>query len=115
MTKQNILLTKQHLLDLLKQEGAYWSYDKGSVTAETVSDERLIADVMRYLDLQEIDMLFKMYSSAKIKKAWLDLLVPEGDYLYSLNRFFAWYYFDIKRPSQYLKSMQTRRINRLFS
>ncbi|MFR3695718.1 MAG: hypothetical protein ACLTW0_06020 [Alistipes ihumii] len=40
-------------------------------------------------------------------------MVVQGDYYYSLNRFFAWYYFDIRCPDRYLKSMVTRHLSRL--
>lgn len=51
---------------------------------------------MRYLDLPEIKQLFVIYPAKKIKSAWREILVPEGEYLYTLNRFFAWYYFKAK-------------------
>ena len=69
---------------------------------------------MRYLDLDEIKQLFNIFSFIKIKEAWKKLLVPEGEYLYTLNRFFAWYYFKAKNPDVYLKSLQTRYLNTLF-
>ncbi len=68
---------------------------------------------MRHLDLPEIRELFSIFSTKKIKEAWKRLLVPEGEYLYTLNRFFAWYYFKAKNPDSYLKSLQTRHLNRL--
>lgn len=70
---------------------------------------------MRYLDLDEIRLLFNIFSFKRIKEAWKKLLVPEGEYLYTLNRFFAWYYFKAKNPDAYLKSIQTRHINRMFN
>lgn len=105
---------KRNLLGQLEEEHAFWSYDLGTVTVDTVSDEQLIALTMRHLDLPEIKQLFMIYSKAKIKAAWKKLLVPEGEYLYTLNRFFAWYYFKAKSPDAYLKSLETRRLNRLF-
>ena len=48
----------------------------------------------------------------KIKKVWLETMVIQGDYYYSLNRFFAWYYFSIRYPDRYLKSMQTRHLSK---
>lgn len=41
--------------------------------------------------------------------------MPEGEYLYTLNRFFAWYYFKAKRPDAYLKSLQTRHLNAMLT
>ena len=113
-SKQKINRTKSVLLEKLKEEKAFWSYSPESVTLENLDDYRLIAYTMRYLDLPEIKLLFSIFSRKKIKTAWRALLVPEGDYLYTLHRFFAWYYFDAKKPDSYLKSLQTRHLNSLF-
>ena len=32
-----------------------------------------------------------------------------------INRFFAWYYFKVKNPDAYLKSMETRHMNKLIN
>ncbi len=104
---------RSRLVSQLKAENCVWSYDLRSVTPESVRDSQLIALTMRYLDLPEINLLFQLFSKRKIKDAWKELLVPEGEYLYTLNRFFAWYYFDAKRPDAYLKSLETRRLNSL--
>lgn len=112
-SKALTLKAKSRLLDMLKKENAFWSYEPDSVSSDSISDDQLIAMTMRHLDLPEIKELFKIYSKNKIKNAWKKLLVPEGDYLYTLNRFFAWYYFDAKRPDAYIKSLQTRHLNRL--
>lgn len=101
------------LLAKLKEEGALWSYDNRFVNETTISDDNLIALTLRYLDLPEISLLFKVYPFAKVKTAWKLLLVPEGEYLYTLNRFLAWFCFGVKRPDAYLKCLQTRRINSL--
>lgn len=100
---------------MLKEENAFWSYDSKSVTLDNISDDQLIALTMRYLDLDEIKQLFDIYSYKKIKDAWKAILVPEGEYLYTLNRFFAWYYFKAKNPDAYLKSLQTRHLNALIN
>ncbi len=113
--KKSIQEIKKGLLQQLKEENAFWSYAPESVTIETIRDEQLIALTMRYLDLDEIKQLFSIFSFKKIKKAWKNLLVPEGNYLYTLNRFFAWYYFKAKNPDAYLKSLQTRHLNSLFN
>ena len=65
-----------------------------------------------YLDLDEIKVLFELYGKQKVKRVWLERLVPQGDYLYTLNRFFAWFYFRVKKPEMYVKSMETRILNR---
>ncbi len=111
--KTKVAAIKKGLFNKLKEEHAFWSYSPDSVKETVVSDEQLIAMTMRYLDLPEISQLFTIFSKEKIKKAWANLLVPEGEYLYTLNRFFAWFYFDAKRPDAYLKNLQTRQLNRI--
>lgn len=107
--------TKSSLLGRLKEEQSFWSYLPSSVNEETISDELLIASVMRHLDLAEIKQLFQIFPLRKIKSAWAKILVPEGEYLHTLNRFLAWYCFDAKRPDAYLKSLQTRHFNKLLN
>lgn len=111
--EESLNAIKSTLLEQLKDENAFWSYEQKQISADNVADKELIALTMRYLDLQEIKLLFEIYPYNKIKNAWKELLVPEGEYLYTLNRFFAWYYFKAKRPDSYLKSLQTRHINSL--
>ncbi len=117
MVKDNDTINeiKSELLRQLKEENAFWSYDPESVTLESIRDDQLIALTMRYLDLDEIKQLFSIYSFKKIKDSWKKLLVLDGDYIYSLNRFFAWYYFKAKNPDAYLKSIQTRHLDDLFN
>ena len=80
---------KQELLSKLKQEHCFWSYNEDS-----------IKDI-------------PVYPFKKIKQVWLDYLIPQEEYLYTLNRFFAWYYFKAKKPDAYIKSMATRRLNKI--
>lgn len=112
-TRDKAIEVKKQLLEMLKEENAFWSYGQDSVTPATVADDQLIALTMRHLDLPEIKQLFAIFPYKKIKDAWRRILVPEGEYLYTLNRFFAWYYFHAKNPDAYLKSLETRHINAL--
>ena len=99
------------LVQKLKNEHCFWSYTEDSINH--VPDDILIEKTLVYLDLPEIDKLFLLYPRKKIKSVWLENMLPQGDYLYSLNRFLAWYYFGIKKPDQYLKAMTTRHFNKL--
>lgn len=99
----------------LKDEKAFWSYSSDSVNEKNIGDDQLIAFVMRYLDLPEIKQLFNIFPYRKIKNAWKKMLVPESEYLYTLNRFFAWYYFKAKNPDSYLKALQTRHLNSILN
>lgn len=110
MSKEEV---KKGLLAKLKQEHSFWSYNESSV--KDVSDDVLIEKTLLHLDLDEINQLFQIYPYKKIKQVWLDYLVPQEEYLYTLNRFFAWYYFKAKNPDTYIKSMATRHLNKLIS
>lgn len=112
--KKNLISKKKaYLIDKLKEENAFWSYQGRDISELTLSDQDLITMTLRYLDLKEIDILFTLFSYNRIKYVWKQKLVPEGDYLYTLNRFLAWYYFKSKRPDQYLNSLETRYYNKL--
>lgn len=104
---------KQNLLEKLKEEHCFWSYNINSIGQ--IPDDLLIEKTMLHLDLKEIDQLFLIYPFKKIKQVWLNYLIPQADYLYTLNRFFAWYYFKAKRPDAYIKSMATRYFNKMFA
>ena len=102
---------KSNLLAKLKQEHCFWSYNEETIS--DISDDMLIEKTLLHLDLEEIDQLFQLYPYRKVKRVWLDHLVPQEEYLYTLNRFLAWYYFKAKSPDAYIKSMATRYYNRL--
>lgn len=104
---------RRSLIRKLKKENCFWSY--GNVSAKDIDDTTLIEKTMRHLDMADIDLLFKLFPYSLIKGVWLERLVPEGDYLFALNRLFAWYYFNAKKPTSYVKAMATRHFNRNFS
>ena len=95
----------------LKQEHCFWSYNEDSI--KDIPDDMLIEKTLLHLDLEEINQLFLVYPFKKIKQVWLDYLIPQEEYLYTLNRFFAWYYFKAKKPDAYIKSMATRHLNKI--
>ena len=103
---------REHIADKLIVLGGFWSYDKTSVR-KNMSDDQLIEAALEKLDLDDIDLLFRLFSAKKIKDVWRRTMVVQGDYYYSLNRFFAWYYFGIRYPDRYLKAMMTRHLSKL--
>lgn len=102
---------KSYLEQKLHKANAFWSFEKKS--CHNLPDTNLIKYVMTYLDLDEIKLLFEIYPKKLIKQVWLDELVPQGDYLISMNLCFALLFFDIKKPLQYLKSMETRHFRKI--
>ncbi len=104
---------KTYLEKQLQEANAFWSFDKSS--CHDLSDRDLIRYVLIHLDLEDINYLFELYPKKLIKQVWLEELVPQGDFLISMNLCFAVVYFGIKKPIQYLKSMETRHFNKLAS
>ncbi len=101
---------RSFLLEKLKQEHFLWSYDNYSI--HDIPDDVLIELVMLYLDLDEINLLFQLFDYNKVKRAWIENVVAQGERFYNLNYFFAWYYFHAKNPRSYVKSMATRQLNK---
>ena len=73
-----------------------------------VPDDVLVELVMIHLDLDDINKLFEIYPYKFVKKAWIE----KGEMYYVLNKFFAWYYFKMKKPGAYVRSMATRERNK---
>ena len=65
-----------------------------------------------YLDIDEINLLFRLYDYKTVTRAWIENVVAQGERYYNLNYFFAWYYFHAKQPRSYVKVMATRQLNK---
>ena len=101
---------KRHLIKRLKQAHAFWSYQQDSI--KELPDNLMVELVMLHLDLDDIDKLFDLYPYRTVKKFWIENVVVLGEMYYVLNKFFAWYYFGMKKPGTYVKSMATRELNK---
>ena len=101
---------KVYLIEKLKQEHYLWSYENDSI--QDIPDDVLVELVMLYLDINEIDLLFRLFDYKAVKRAWIENVVSQGERYYNLNYFFAWYYFHAKQPRSYVKAMATRQLNK---
>ena len=104
---------REQLFRKLKKENCFWSYDISKM--KSISDEALIEHVMLYLDIEDIDKLFSLFGFKKVKRVWLDRVAPQGEMFRPFNILYAWYYFGAKRPEAYVKSIETRHINRIMA
>ncbi|MBP3787615.1 MAG: hypothetical protein ILA22_05710 [Prevotella sp.] len=111
--KSEVIDIRPHLVEKLKQEHCLWSYDSDSI--QDIPDDVLVELVMLYLDIDDIDLLFRLFDYKTVKRAWIDNVVAQGERYYNLNYFFAWYYFHAKQPRRYVKTMATRRLNKRLS
>lgn len=100
---------KELLSQKLIQRNSFWSVK----IPREIPDDILIEKTLIYLDIEDINQLFKLFSFKKIKQVWRNRVVTQGDYYHTLNKLLAWMYFDIKNPDQYIKTTITRHINHL--
>ena len=70
-------------------------------------DDMLIELVMLYLDIDEINMLFSIFSYKKMKRTWIENVVAQGERYYSLNKPFVLKSY--KRHSVCLKPYDAQR------
>lgn len=104
---------KYQLVELLKAQNGFWSYSP--VDWQHIPDDMLIEKTLIYLDLPQIDQLIAAYGKNHVKRVFRERLVPQEEYLYTLNRFLAWYYFDVKHPDRYLRQQATRQLNKILA
>ena len=101
---------RAYLFEQLKANYALWSYDKSTMTADTLTDEQIIEKVLMHLDMDDINILFLLFPKERIKEVWKWNLCAL-EFYYSSNVLFAGLFFNIKNPPRYVK-MQAQRIVR---
>ena len=97
---------KQILSKKIIDRNGFWSFHLQPNTE--ISDEVLIVKTLTYLDIDDINLLFQMYSTKKIKQVWLEQMAIQGEYYARLNKLIAWMYFGIKKPETYLKKVENK-------
>jgi len=112
MDKNNKVI-KQMLFQKLMEENALWSYNIERNNPENINDEILIVKTLTHLDLAEIDLLFTIYPFYKIKKIWREQMAVSTEYNYTLNKFLAWKYFNVKEPKKYLRTLESKHIKEI--
>lgn len=104
---------RKQLFRKLKKDNCFWSYDVSKM--RSISDESLIEYVLLYLDIKDIDQIFLLFGYKKVKRVWLDRVAPQEEMFRPYNILYAWYYFGAKRPEAYVKSIETRHMNRIMA
>jgi hypothetical protein len=103
---------RYYLEQRLMEKNAFWSFEKSS--CKDLSDWNLIKYVLLRLDLDDAKKLFDLYPKKLIKEVWKEELASQGDYLQNMNFCYAVNFFDAKNPKQYIKTVATKRLNRIF-
>ena len=106
--KQSI---RNHLCDVLVSKNAFWSYDVSSY--ESIPDEEIIEKCFTQLDMDDIDLMFELYTRKRIMQVWRERMAIQGEYMQMLNIMIAMYYFSIKEPEKYLAKVERQHINKL--
>jgi hypothetical protein len=92
--------SRQILFEKLREKNAFWSYNN----VNDIDDDLLIEKVLLILDIDYINKLFRLYDKGFIRRVWEDKILRQEPYYHGLNRFFAWFYFGIKDPDEYIKN-----------
>ena len=106
--KQSI---RNHLCKQLVAKNAFWSYDVNSF--DVIPDEEIIEKCFTTLDMEDIDLMFELYTRKYIQEVWRERMAIQGEYMQMLNIMIAMYYFNIKEPEKYLARLEKKHINNL--
>ena len=91
---------REILIEKIREKNAYWSFSN----PDEIADENLVEKVMLMLDLDEINMLFKIFDKEFIRKVWEERILRQEPQYHGLNRFYAWFYFGIEDPDEFLEN-----------
>lgn len=105
--------SRSELAGKLIDGNKFWSYDRESVL-RNISDEDIIENTLIYLDIDDINILFRIYPIRKIKKVWAMTMALQDNRYKDLNRFIAGCYFGIKNPDSYVKRVKLHELNKRY-
>lgn len=104
-------LLRNRLCIKLLAKNAFWSYDVKS--HDSIPDEEIIEKTFMILDMDDIELLFELYSRKFIYKVWKERMAIQGEYMLQLNIMIAIYYFGIKEPEKFLQRIEKQHINHI--
>lgn len=88
------------IMEKIKNNGGFWSY---SGIPEHLDDDSVIEASLVHLDLEDLPLLFGIWSKAHIKKIWKERLVSQGKRMDILNYILAVKLFTIHNPDNYIR------------
>ena len=96
---QDMQIRKMAIMEKVKAAGGLWSYQG---IPEYLDDDSIIEAALVHLDLEEMPMLFQIWSKAHIKRVWKERLVSQGRRMNILNYILAVKVFKVKHPDNYI-------------
>ena len=106
-TKKYLFKTqlKEQIFSQLLVYQAFWSYDVQKLV--DITDNLLIEKTLLYGDVEEILLLFRVFTIKEIKEVWRNSVIPDERF-YSHNYYLAKIFFNIKNPARYIKPLQKK-------
>jgi hypothetical protein len=101
-------LLRKQLEKKLREENAFWSYDKSSI--EIIPDDVLIEKVLLHLDIEDVQALFYLFPKKDIKKVWQEVVLPLDPLYHNINRLYAFLFFNIEHPDRYIRYYKNKHI-----
>jgi len=99
---------RRKLEKMLISQKVFWSYDIDH--NREIPDEALIENVLLHLDIDEIQLLFKIFDRKKIKNVWLERILIQEPLYHAQNRLYAFLFFGIKEPDRYIRNKAIKRL-----
>lgn len=96
---QEIQNRKKAILERVKKAGGLWSYQG---IPEHLDDDSIIEAALVHLDLEDMHLLFQIWSKAHIKRVWKERLVSQGSRMNILNYILAVKVFHVNHPDNYI-------------
>ena len=106
MDKQSI---KNGIIEKLIKEKSFWSYS--FLSKDQVDDDTLFEKCLIDLDIDDINLLFKIFPKERIKKVWEDNILVLEPYYHNMNVFFGWFYFGIDDIDKHQKKLLKQKRN----
>ena len=104
---ENTVKKKIDLSQYLYFKNVLWSYRRNKHAR--LQDNDLIVTSLTYLELEEMDMLFDIFSYDKVKQVWVEKMVSHEDYYGVLNKMLAYLIFGIKNYNKFREEVCGKR------
>ena len=96
---QNLHRIKNIILEKIKVAGGFWSYQG---IPEHLDDDSIIEAALVHMELEDLPMLFRIWSKSHLKRVWKERLVSQGKRMNILNYILSVKLFGVKHPDKYL-------------
>jgi plasmid maintenance system antidote protein VapI len=94
------LKDRRHVIvEKIRANGGFWSYQG---VPDSLSDDAVIESALVHLDLEDLHLLYGIWSKVHIKRVWKERLVSQGRRMNVLNYILAVKLFRIKNPDKYI-------------